>query len=162
MLPRWMRRIVSSTSHSRAFGAIGPTVMPPLERAYRAVTRRAGPISELAVPSLVLHTTGARTGRPQRAALICSPDAAGREFLVAGSNFARPRHPGWTYNLIAHPAAEIERRGRRVRVSATLLTGGERDRAWARLDDVLPGYRRYERAAGREFRVFRLEPVESE
>lgn len=162
MLPRWMRRIVSSASHSRAFGAIGPAVMPPLERAYRALTRRAGPISELAVPSLVLHTTGARTRRPRRAELICSPDAAGGGLLVAGSNFARPRHPGWTYNLVANPAAEVERGGRRIRVTAALLSGGERERAWTRLDDVLPGYRRYERAAGREFRVFRLDPIEPE
>lgn len=160
MLPRWMRRVVSSASHSRVFGAVGPTVMPPLERAYRVVTRRAGPISELAVPSLVLHTTGARTGLPRRAELICAPDASGGTLLIAGSNFARPRHPAWTYNLIAHPDAEVDRRGRRLRVTATLLTGAERDRAWARLDDVLPGYRRYERPAGRRFRVFRLDAVE--
>lgn len=157
MLPRWMRRIVASASHSRAFGAIGPTVMPPLERAYRALTRRAGPISELAVPSLVLHTTGARTGLPRRAELICAPDVAGGGLLVAGSNFARPRHPGWTVNLMASPAAEVERGGRRTRVTATRLAGEEREQAWARLDEVLPGYRRYERAAGREFRVFRLD-----
>ncbi len=159
MLPRWVRRMIASASHSRVFGAIGPNLMPPLERVYRAVTRRPGPISELAVPSLVLRTTGARTGLPRRAELICAPDASDRTLLVAGSNFARPRHPGWTYNLIAYPGAEVERGRHRTRVTATLLTGAEREQAWERLDDVLPGYRRYERAAGREFRVFRLDPV---
>ena len=160
MLPRWVRRMVASASHSRLFGAIGPTVMPPLERAYRAVTRRPGPISELAVPSLVLHTTGARTGLARRAELICAPDASAGTLLVAGSSFARPRHPGWSYNLMAHRDAEVEYGRHRTRVTATLLTGAERERAWVRLDDVLPGYRRYERAAGREFRVFRLDRSE--
>jgi deazaflavin-dependent oxidoreductase (nitroreductase family) len=160
MLPRWMRRIVASASHSRLFGAIGPTVMPPLERAYRAVTRRPGPISELAVPSLVLHTTGARSGLARRAELICAPNASAGTLLVAGSSFARPRHPAWTYNLLAHPGAEVERGRHRTRVAATLLTDAEREQAWERLDDVLPGYRRYERAARREFRVFRLDLVE--
>lgn len=160
MLPRWVRRMIASASHSRVFGAIGPNLMPPLERVYRAVTRRPGPISELAVPSLVLRTTGARTGLPRRAELICAPDASDRTLLVAGSNFARPRHPAWTDNLRAHPDAEVERGRHRTCVTATLVTGAEREQAWARLDAVLPGYRRYERVAGREFRIFRLDRVE--
>ena len=49
--------------------------------------------------------------------------------------------------------------GRRIPVRARLVTGEERDRGRAALRKVWPAYATYEtRAAGRELRIFRLEP----
>ena len=130
--------------------------MPPLERAWRTVSRGRTPLSGLGVPSLVLHTTGAKTGEPRDTALMYCPD--GVEMLVTGSNFARDAHPAWTANLLKHPDAAVSIHGRRVPVRAALIPAGEREAVWRQLEENWPGYREYERTAGRELRIFRLTP----
>lgn len=156
MLPRFLRRPVAWLSRTRLFRAVGPRVMPPLERATRLVTGGRTPLSGALVPSLVLHTIGARTGEPRRTELMYCPDGA--EMLVVGSNFARGRHPAWTANLLAHPRAAVDVQGRRTAVTATLVGPDEREATWVLLERNWPGYRGYERAAGRELRIFRLTP----
>ncbi|WP_294181683.1 hypothetical protein [uncultured Schumannella sp.] len=59
-LPRALRPPIAALSRTRLFRSIGPTIMPWLERVHRGVTRHRAPLSDLAVPSLVLHTIGAR------------------------------------------------------------------------------------------------------
>lgn len=108
----------------------------------------------LLVPALTLHTTGARTGVARDTELMCVPDDD--TWLVTGSNFARASHPAWTYNLVAHPDAEITYRGRRIPVRAHLVTDAEREATWEVIERQWPGYRGYERAAGRQLRIFRL------
>lgn len=157
VLPRFLRRPVAWFSRTRLFRTVGPRVMPPLERATRVLTRGRTPLSGALVPSLVLHTTGARLGEPRRTELMYCPD--GRDMLVTGSNFARGQHPAWTANLIKNPAAAVEVRGRRVEVTATLVPAEQREATWAVLERNWPGYRGYERAAGRELRIFRLTPT---
>jgi deazaflavin-dependent oxidoreductase (nitroreductase family) len=130
--------------------------MPPLERATRLLNRGRTPLSGALVPSLVLHTIGAKTGQPRQTALMYCPD--GDDMLVVGSNFARETHPAWTTNLLAHPDAAAEVDGRRLEVTATLVPAPEREATWVLLERNWPGYRGYERAAGRELRIFRLAP----
>lgn len=129
--------------------------MPPFERLVAKVTRGRVTASGILVPSLVLHTVGAKSGAPRRAELMCVPDR--ETWLVTGSNFARGDHPAWTANLMKTPAAEIEYRGKRIPVTATLVGDAEREAVWATIQHQWPGYRRYETAAGRTLRIFRLE-----
>ena len=156
MLPRFLRRPVAWFSRTRLFRTLGPRVMPPLERATRALNRGRTPLSGALVPSLVLHTTGARSGELRRTELMYCPDGA--DMLVTGSNFARGQHPAWTANLLAHPEAAVDVRGRRIGVTANLVGPDEREATWALLERNWPGYRGYERAAGRQLRIFRLTP----
>ena len=130
--------------------------MPWLERVHRGVTRHRAPLSDLAVPSLVLHTIGARSGEPRGVPLMYCPD--GERMLVVGSNFARDAHPAWTANLRAHPDAAVTVDGRHVPVRAAVISPGEREAVWRQLEGNWPGYRDYERKAGRELRIFRLTP----
>jgi deazaflavin-dependent oxidoreductase (nitroreductase family) len=129
--------------------------MPPLERATARLTGGRIPLSGLLVPSLVLRTTGAKSGLLRETVLMYCPEGEGR-YLVTGSNFARPEHPAWTANLLAHPAAEVSVRGRRHAVRAELIPDAERDAVWAYIERQWPGYRGYERASGRTVRIFRL------
>ncbi|MBN9606717.1 MAG: nitroreductase family deazaflavin-dependent oxidoreductase [Actinomycetales bacterium] len=160
MLPSPLRRPVAWVSRTRLFRGVGPRVMPPLERITRAVTRRETPLSGAIVPSLVLHTTGARSGEPRSTQLMYCPDGA--DMLVTGSNFARERHPAWTANLLARPDAAATVRGRRIEVRATLVAEHEREQTWVLLERNWPGYRGYERSAGRDLRIFRLTPVDGD
>ena len=47
----------------------------------------------------------------------------------------------------------------RIEVTATLVPAEQREATWAVLERNWPGYRGYERAAGRELRIFRLTPT---
>lgn len=114
-------------------------------------------ITDLLVPSLVLHHTGARTGLPRQTPLMCWPRPDG-SFLVAGSNWGLPAHPAWTANLLVHAQARIVFARRSIEVRAELLAGAERELAWPVLEAQWPDYRAYERDAGREVRIFRLVP----
>lgn len=156
-----VRAAVAPLTRTCAFRAAGPYLMPVLERVFARLTGGRVPLSGLLVPSLVLHTTGARSGQPRDAALMYTPDGEGRA-IVAGTNFAGGHHPAWTANLAAHPDAAITVRGRRLAVRASLIPADERDAAWARIEAQWPGYRSYERESGRTVRLYRLQPVREE
>ena len=157
-LARGFKRSVAWFSRTAFFRAVGPRVMPPLERAMAVLTRGRVQLSGLLVPSLVLHTVGARSGIDRDTTLMYCPE--GTRMLVTGSNFARPEHPAWTANLLAQPRAAVSVGGRRIPVVATLVGDEEREAIWRTLERQWPGYRGYERTSGRVLRIFRLEPVE--
>lgn len=153
-----VRSAVAPLTRTRAFRRSAPVLLPPVERVIGALTGGRVQLSALLVPSLVLHTVGAKTAEPRDTALMYTPDGSGRA-IVAGTSFARERHPAWTYNLIAHPDAAITVRGKRMPVRASLIPAAEREAAWARIEAQWPGYRAYERDSGRVVRLFRLQPV---
>jgi len=135
--------------------------MPPLERMMVRLTKGRVQLSGLLLPSLVLHSVGAKSGLERDVTLMYCPEptAAGEQLLITGSNFARDSHPAWTANLLANPRAAVSVRGVRVEVHATLVADHEREDVWVTLEQNWPGYRGYERASGRVLRIFRLQPV---
>ncbi len=152
---RALRRIAAPVSRTRWFRRVGPRALPVAERVLRRATGGRLVVSGILVPSLVLHTTGARTGEPRRSELMYTPDGHGGA-IVAGTSFARAAHPGWTANLIAQRDAEVVVRGRRFGVRAERVPDEERDATWARIERQWPGYRQYERDSGRTVWLFRL------
>jgi deazaflavin-dependent oxidoreductase (nitroreductase family) len=56
-------------------------------------------------PSLLLHSVGAKTGKPRTTTLSYARD--GDSYLIVASMGGAPRAPGWYHNLKAHPDAEI-------------------------------------------------------
>ncbi|TDD68278.1 nitroreductase/quinone reductase family protein [Actinomadura rubrisoli] len=139
------------------FSRIGPKIVPPADRLLHRLTGGRVLLGQALVPSLVLTTTGAVSGRPRRAPLACLPEKDGT-WVVVGSNFGREKHPAWTGNLIKNPDAEISFRGRAVPVTARLLDDEERAEVWPRLLKVWPVYDRYVERTERQLRVFRLTP----
>jgi len=131
--------------------------MPPLEKAFAKLSGGRTPLSGLLVPSLVLHTIGAKSGLERDTPLMYCPEPDGR-MLVTGSNFARESHPAWTSNLMAHPDAAVTVKGRRIAVHATRIPDDRLDETWAWIENQWPGYRGYERSSGRTLRIFRLAP----
>lgn len=132
-------------------------VFPPAQLWLLRITGGRFNITDLLVPSLVLHHTGAKSGRQRATPLICWPQPGG-SYLVAGSNWGKPDHPAWTANLLARPKASVLVRGRLVDVCAEPVADHERESAWQLLEAQWPGYREYERMAGRPVRLFRLVP----
>jgi deazaflavin-dependent oxidoreductase (nitroreductase family) len=149
--------LVQRLGHQRWFALLGRRLMP-VDRWLHDRTRGrwsvAGPHR---LPSLLLTTTGRRSGKPRTQPLLYATD--GDALVVIGSNWGQRHHPGWSANLLANPDATVCVHGRRTPVRATLATGEERARLWRLLVQLWPAYRTYQRrAAGRDIRIFRLTP----
>ena len=152
---RAMRAVVAPMTRTRAFRWAAPRVMPPIEHLIAAATGRSVQLSGLLVPSLILTTRGAKSGQSRDSVLMYTADGHGRA-IIAGTSFAREKHPAWTYNLLAHPEAQITVRGRRYAVRASVIERDDREQAWGLIERQWPGYRAYERESGRVVRLFRL------
>jgi deazaflavin-dependent oxidoreductase (nitroreductase family) len=150
-------RVVQWTSSRRWFARVAPHVFPPLDRWVHRLSGGRRFASELFVPTILLTTTGARSGLERSSPLASAPLDDGA-FLVVGSNYGGERHPAWTANLVADPRARVTYAGATTAVHAELLDGDARRDAWATLTRVWPPYDAYARRAGRELRVFRLTP----
>ena len=150
-------RVTQWVAASRAFRAVGPKVVPSVDRLLSRLSGGRVVLSGTLVPSLVLETTGARSGQRRTTPLACLPEDDG-SFLVVGSNFGRERHPAWTANLQANPEATVTHRGRTIPVRAQLLDPEQKAAVWPRLTALWPNYDRYTEVSGRDLRVFRLVP----
>lgn len=152
---RGVRVVVSAITRTSLWRWAAPRVMPPVESVLASLTGGRLQISSVFVPSVILTTTGARSGLPRDTVLMYTADGYGRA-IVAGTNWAAEKHPAWTFNLLAHPEAEMTVRGRRYVVRASVIEGDARDRVWRHLESQWPEYRAYERDSGRTVRLFLL------
>ncbi|MEU4220556.1 nitroreductase/quinone reductase family protein [Actinoplanes sp. NPDC026623] len=143
--------------NQRWFAALGRLVTPLDRRLYRLTNGRWSVIGRHELPSLLITTTGRKSGLPRTQPLLYATDGA--EYIVIGSNWGQAHHPAWSSNLIAQPSARVTLGDREFGVHATLATGAERERLWELLKRIWPGYDAYaRRAEGREIRIFRLTP----
>jgi deazaflavin-dependent oxidoreductase (nitroreductase family) len=143
--------------NQRWFAALGRLVTPLDRRLYRLTNGRWSVIGRHELPSLLITTTGRKSGLPRTQPLLYATD--GDEYIVIGSNWGQAHHPAWSANLIAQPSARVTLGEREFGVHATLATGAERERLWELLKRIWPGYAAYaRRAEGREIRIFRLTP----
>ena len=148
-----IRQVGRQPWFSQAFGWI----VPLDTLVHRASGGRFGLTDLAGVDSLLLSTTGRRSGEPRTVALTTAPYRD--SYLVAGSNWGGATHPAWSTNLLADPDATVTAHGRSWPVRARLLAGEERERMWAVLAEHWPPYNVYAARAGREIRVFILERV---
>ncbi|MET7280430.1 nitroreductase family deazaflavin-dependent oxidoreductase [Kribbella sp. NPDC005582] len=153
-----LQRLIGKLGTTKAFAAIGQAVVRVDERLLRSTNGRFGFGTSLGLRTLLLTTTGRRSGQLRQVPLLyVERDGA---YVVIGSNWGGENHPAWSANLIAQPEASATVRGRTVPVHARLLTGDERQQMWDAVAAYWPAYNTYAtRAAHREIRVFRLDPV---
>lgn len=119
---------------------------------------RVGVLDLIGLPNVRITTSGRKTGLARTATVQCVPDGDG--LLVVGSNWGRERHPSWSANLKAAERVSVRQRGDRCTAKVRLLTGEERDKAWARALAYWPNYQiAQDRAGARQFRLFLLTPT---
>ena len=114
--------------------------------------------SEMVVPSLLLTTTGRRSGERFTFPLFYGSDRG--SYIVVASKGGAPDHPGWYKNLLASPEAEVQVGTKRLRVRARTATGDERARLWGEALKFWPPYADYAKKTAREIPVVVLDPVE--
>ena len=73
----------------------------------------------IGVPTLLLRTTGRRSGATRTNSLVYARDGA--DYLVVASNGGADRPPAWLYNVRADPTVEIQVGRRRWPASARVL-----------------------------------------
>jgi deazaflavin-dependent oxidoreductase (nitroreductase family) len=133
-------------------------IVQPIDRALLPLTKGRLTISRLLYPTLLLTTTGARSGQPRATPLIYFRDG-GRIVLLA-SNYGEARHPAWYHNLRATPRVLVTLDGASAPYLAREAEGAEREELWRRALAFYGGYAAYSRrAGGRRIPVVVLEPL---
>lgn len=97
----------------------------------------------LLLPTALLETRGARTGRLRSNAVIYFHD--GERVTIIASQAGRPDNPSWFYNARANPDVTLAGRPFRAEV---IEDEAERARLWELADSVLPAFARYRDTAG--------------
>jgi F420H(2)-dependent quinone reductase len=75
------------------------------ERIYKATDGRVGH-KMIGVPTLLLRTTGRKSGQTRTNALVYAKD--GDDYLVVASNGGADRPPGWLFNIEAGGDVEVQ------------------------------------------------------
>ena len=114
----------------------------------------------LGADSILLTTTGRRSGEPRTVALFAFPSDGG--WIVVGSRGGSGRVPDWAHNLQADPRATLRLRAREAPALAHELTGDAYEAAFELAAAAYPGYRLYRRNASHHIPIFRLEPAPTE
>jgi deazaflavin-dependent oxidoreductase (nitroreductase family) len=102
----------------------------------------------LMLPTALLETHGARTGRLRRNGVIYFHD--GERVTIIASKLGRPEHPSWFYNARANP--DVLLGGEPFRVEL-VDDEASRSRLWALADRVFPPYAAYRARAARAGRT---------
>ena len=154
----FLRRLVRLSAGTRPMAKLYGRIQQPLDRiAYRLTGGRATVSSWLSgIEISMLTTTGARSGRPRTLPVLALPDA--EDMILIASNFGRPRHPSWYHNVRAHPHATVVTAGVRREFVARELSGADRERCYARAEEIFPPFTHYPCWAGtRRIPVLRLQ-----
>ncbi len=106
-------------------------------------------------PLLLLHTTGAKTGKEHISPLMYLIED-NRMFIFASKSGA-PTNPDWYYNLLAHPEATVEVGTESFKVKASEIKGEERDRIYAEQARRYSGFADYQAKTTRKIPVIALE-----
>ena len=122
----------------------------------RLFRRQQGGHTQGGLHTLILETTGAKTGE-SRTAMLGYLEESDDSWLVIASVSGAARHPGWLYNLAKNSEATIEfGDGRKVPVQAETLETDELETAWVRIAVEAPEYVKYRTKTDREIPVVRL------
>ena len=110
------------------------------------------------LPTLLLTTTGRKTGERRDAPLIYGESDG--NYVVVASRGGTPTHPVWFLNLEADPECELQVGRKHLRARARVAAGAERERLWKQMAEIYPPYDAYQKNASgsRTIPVVVLEP----
>jgi F420H(2)-dependent quinone reductase len=128
------------------------------ERLYKATDGRVGH-HMIGVPTLLLRTTGRRSGATRTNGLVYARD--GDDFLVVASNGGADRPPAWLHNLQANPDVEIQVARERRKATARVVEPSDTDydRLWKIANDHnRDRYSAYQKQTARPIQVIVIRP----
>jgi deazaflavin-dependent oxidoreductase (nitroreductase family) len=114
------------------------------------------------LPTVILTTTGARSGQSRSTPLLCIRDGQNPSaFALIASNWGQRHYPNWYFNLKAHPQAVCTVDGKTASYMAREATGDEYERFWQRATEIYMGYALYKQriASGRRIPIMVMTPA---
>jgi len=109
------------------------------------------------VPTLLLTTTGRKSGKPYTTPLIYGE--ANGSYLVVASRGGAPDHPQWYKNLVAQPEVGLQVKADRFKARARTANGEEKPALWKQMAAIWPSYDDYQKRTDREIPVVILERI---
>ena len=110
-------------------------------------------------PVLILHNTGAKTGKQRLTPLVYATHDG--RYVVAATKGGSPNHPHWFLNVRAHPEVVVEVGTERFPAKATIIGDGPyRDELYAKLVATMDQFAEYETKTDRRIPVIVLERAE--
>ncbi|MEV6275375.1 nitroreductase family deazaflavin-dependent oxidoreductase [Nocardia sp. NPDC051832] len=107
---------------------------------------------------LLLTSVGAKSGLPRTNPLAFIRDDG--HIVIIASAAGAPTNPDWFYNVLANPEVTVEIGTDKFQATATPITGGsERDRLYAAMVEVMPGFADYAAKTTRVIPVVTLTPT---
>ncbi|GCE51290.1 deazaflavin-dependent oxidoreductase (nitroreductase family) [Thermosporothrix hazakensis] len=117
--------------------------------------KSGGQLKQNGYPLILVTVKGAKTGQPRIYPLMSVP--YGEHYLAVASKGGDPKHPLWYHNMLANPDVTVEVGAETYPARARLLSGEERERAFAHAVTIYPPYAEYQEKTTREIPVFVLE-----
>lgn len=108
------------------------------------------------VNTLLLTTTGRKTGKLRRTALIYGED--GDRYVIVASRGGAKAHPSWYLNLTADPEVEVQVGAEHFRARAQTATAEAKPDLWKLMTSIWPAYDDYQSMCDRAIPVVTLEP----
>ena len=109
------------------------------------------------LPTLLLTTTGRKSGKPRPLPLIYGEHGEG--YVIIASKGGAPDHPLWFVNLQAKPECTLQVGSKAVSARARIAEGDERTQLWEQMRAIYPPYDAYQKATEREIPVVVLDPI---
>ena len=120
-------------------------------RRYRETGGEVGHVWKEGSTVLLLTTKGRKSGEPRTTPLIYARD--GDRYVIVASKGGAPEHPGWYENLSQDPGVELQVEDQVFPARARVAEGDERERLWAKANEVWPHYAEYQEKTDREIPV---------
>ncbi|MET9551883.1 nitroreductase family deazaflavin-dependent oxidoreductase [Streptomyces sp. NPDC006645] len=126
-------------------------------RRYQETDGEVGHDWENGTTTLILTTTGRKSGEQRSTPLIYRP--YGDDVMVVASKGGSDEPPLWYLNIQADPEVHVQVKGDRYTARARTATPEEKPEMWRRMAEVWPDYDEYQTKTDREIPVVVLERV---
>ena len=107
------------------------------------------------VNTLLLTTTGRKSGKPRRTALIYGSD--GDRYVVVASKGGAKNHPEWYLNLVENSEVEVQVGADKFKAQARSASTEEKPELWRLMTSIWPEYDSYQAKTKRDIPVVVLE-----
>lgn len=114
----------------------------------------------IGVPTLLLRSTGRRSGAQRCNALVYAKD--GTDYVLVASNGGADRSPGWFFNVRDQPEVEVQVARKKSPGTARVLESGDEDcdRLWRLVNEKNHGrYDAYQAGTARPIPLVVVRPV---
>lgn len=142
--PAW-RKPLDAFASLKPVSAVLKYCMPVLDRPLMRLSRGRFSLT-YGLPTLLLTTTGRKSGEPRSAPLLYIRH--GEDMALIGTSFGSTTHPAWYLNLMENPQASVLLDGETFAVTARKATPQERQELWLKATRLYGGFEKYETRVG--------------